>query len=198
MPHLDRLFLPEDLDNFLAAVFANADLVDDVPAGAFPLRTITQKASLPNAHLLRAVTDGRLENVRRLRGNSGLAALYLDLTDVLDAFEAPPLAGFSRTDLGKRLHVNCSTVSLLLGRGMIGSTEMRDPRTRQSLSLIAPAELERFLDRYLPLGLMAYELGTQARHVAARLDKAEVRPIHLPEHCSRIYLREEAAPIIAI
>lgn len=64
--------------------------------------------------------------------------------------------------------------------------------------MIAAEELDRFLDLHLPLGLMAYQLGTQAKHVAARLDRAEVWPILLPEHCSKIYLREEAAPIIAI
>ena len=82
--------------------------------------------------------------------------------------------------------------------GMIASKEVADPRTRQPLSLVAAEELDRFLDRHLPLGLMAHELGTQARHVAARLDRAEVWPIPLPERCSKIYLRHEATPIIAI
>ena len=36
------------------------------------------------------------------------------------------------------------------------------------------------------------------QHVSARLDKAEVRPIPLPDSCSLIYLRAEAAPVIAI
>ncbi|WP_148043686.1 hypothetical protein [Paracoccus methylarcula] len=94
--------------------------------------------------------------------------------------------------LRKRLHVNCSTVSLLLKNGIIASREVPDPRTRQPLSSIASEELDRFLDLHLPLGLMAYELGTQARHVAARLDKAEVWPIPLPDQCSKIYLRIEA------
>ena len=82
--------------------------------------------------------------------------------------------------------------------GMIASKEVPDPRSRQPLSLVAAEELDRFLDRHLPLGLMAHELGTQARHVAARLDRAEVWPIPLPERCSKIYLRHEATPIIAI
>ena len=81
---------------------------------------------------------------------------------------------------------------------MIASKEVPDPRSRQPLSLVAAEELDRFLDRHLPLGLMAHELGTQARHVAARLDRAEVWPIPLPERCSKIYLRHEATPIIAI
>lgn len=81
---------------------------------------------------------------------------------------------------------------------IIASKRVRGPRTRYPQSRVSPQELDRFLARYLPLGLMAHALGTQAKHVAARLDKAEVRPIHLPEHCSKIYLREEAAPIIAI
>lgn len=115
-------------------------------------------------------------------------------------FEAPPLTltGLSRTDLRKRLHVNCSIVSLLLGKGMIDSTRVRDPRTRQSVSLIAPEAVDHFLSIYLPLGLMAQVLGTQAKHVSTRLDRAEIRPIPMPDRCSLIYLRSEAAPVIAI
>ncbi|WP_220269855.1 hypothetical protein, partial [Paracoccus lutimaris] len=198
LPQMDKLFLPEDIDIFLTAAFANAEMVETAPAGAWPLCSIAQKATLPNADLLRAAISGRLKKVWGLRGISGLPALHLDLDEVLDAFESPPLIGLTRDDLRKQLHINCSTVSLLLKSGMIASQQFPDPRTRQSLSLIATEELGRFLDRHLPLGLMAWQLGTQAKHVAARLDRAEVWPILLPERCSKIYLREEAAPVIAI
>lgn len=198
LPQMDKLFLPEDIDSFLTAVFANAEMVETAPAGAWSLRSIAQKATLPNADLLPAVISGRLKKVWKLRDISGLPALHLNLDEVLDAFEVPPLIGLTRSDLRKKLHINCSTVSLLLQRGMIASRQFRDPRTRQRLSLVATEELDRFLDKHFPLGLMAWQLGTQAKHVAARLDRAEVWPILLPEHCSKIYLREEAAPVIAI
>lgn len=174
-----------------------------MPVRAFPLRTITQKAILPNANLLRALINGRLKKVWRLSSVAGLPALHLDSTEVLelevlDTFETAPLIGLRRDDLRKQLHINVSTVGLLLGKGAIASTEVRDPRTRQSLSLIAPEELERFLERDLPLGLMAYEMGTQAKHGAVRLNNADVWPIALPDRCSRICLRRAAAPIISI
>ena len=198
LPQMDKLFRPEDIDGFLRAIFINAASVDAVPAGTRPLRSIAQKATLLNVDLLRGVIEGRLKKIWRLSGADGLAALHLDLAEVLDAFEALPLIGLTRNDLRKQLHVNGSTVSLLLKSGMIASKEVPDPRSRQPLSLVAAEELDRFLDRHLPLGLMAHELGTQARHVAARLDRAEVWPIPLPERCSKIYLRHEATPIIAI
>ncbi|WP_146161921.1 hypothetical protein [Pseudogemmobacter blasticus] len=153
---------------------------------------------MQHADLLRAVQNGRLKAAWRLRHLDGLPALRLDLAEVKSAFEAPPLTGLTRTDLNKRLHINCSTVSLLLSRRMIDSTRATNPRTRQSLSLIAPEAVDRFIATYLPLGLMAHDLGTQAKHVSARLDKAEVRPIPLPDRCSMIYIRAEAAPVIAI
>ncbi len=45
--------------------------------------------------------------------------------------------------------------------GMIASKEVADPRTRQPLSLVAAEELDRFLDRHLPLGLTLRSLCTQ-------------------------------------
>lgn len=169
------------------------------------LQAPSRFAPSPESHpvecdLLRAVLDGRLKTLWRLRSLHGFPAPRLDLAEVMAVFEAPPLTltGLSRTDLRKRLHVNCSTVSLLLGKGMIDSTRVRDPRTRQSMSLIAPEAVDRFLSICLPLGLIAQVLGTQAKHVSARLDKAEVRPIPLPDRCSLICLHSEAAPVIAI
>lgn len=184
---MDKLFRPENIDGFLHAIFANATPVDAAPAGTWQLRSISQKATLQNVDLFRAVIECCLKEIWRLKGAGGLAALHLDLAEVLDVFEGPPLIGLTRSDLGRQLHVNSSTVSPLLRNGMIASKEVPDPRTRQPLSLVAVAELDQFLNRHLPLGFMAYQLGTQAKHVAARLDRAEVWPILLPEHCSKIY-----------
>ena len=136
--------------------------IDDEQDGACSLLGIAQKARLQHADLLRAVQNRRLKSVWRLRSIDGLPAVRLNLAEVMAAFEAPPLAGLTRTDLSKRLHVNGSTVSLLLSRRMIDSTQATNPRTRQSLSLIAPEAVDRFLDTYLPLGLMAHDLGAQA------------------------------------
>lgn len=81
---------------------------------------------------------------------------------------------------------------------MIESNQLRAPRLCRWMSRVAPEDLERFLSRYPPFGLMAYEFGTQASNVAARLDNVNVWSIPIQVHCSKIYLREEATPIIAI
>ena len=162
LPQMDRLLLRRDLDRFMASIFDRAMAVDVEPEGAFSLRSIANKAKLQHADLLRAVQNGRLKAVWLLASLDGLPALRLDLAEVKSAFEAPPLTGFTRTDLNKRLHVNCSTVSLLLSRRMIDSTRATNPRTRQRMSLIAPEAVDRFLATYLPLGLIAHDLGAQA------------------------------------
>lgn len=198
LPQMDRLFLQRDLDAFMASIFDKAVGVDDEQDGACSLLSIARKAKLQHVDVLRAVQNRRLKSIWRLRSIDGLPALRLDLAEVIAGFEGPPLTGLTRTDLTKRLHINCSTVSLLLSRRMIESTRAPNPRTRKRMSLIAPEAVDRFLDTYLPLGLMAHDLGTQAKHVSARLDKAGVWPIPLPDRCSVIYLRAEAAPIIAI
>ncbi len=198
LPNMDRLFHPADLDSFLEAIFANGTLVDAEPDGTWPLRTIALKATLQKADLLRALIAGRLKKVWQLRGVDGLPALRLDFSEVLDCFEAPPQTSLSRDDVRKKLHVNGTTICLLFGNGMIASTEGHHPRTRRQLSLVEPEELDRFLARYIPLGLIAFRLGVQARHVDAQLNKAGVRPIPLPSRCSKIYLREEVLSVIAI
>ena len=195
---LEKLFLPDDIDAFLADLISGAKVVDSVPEGSFPIRSVCNKAKLTSTDLLPAQIAGRFGKVSRLRGTDGLPGLLFDLAEVPDVFEAEGLSGLTRDDLRKQLHINSSTVSLLLKRGLIGSREVRDPSSRQSLSLVEPRELDRFLEKYTTLGLIAHQLGTQARHVAARLDKDTVRPLRLPVPCSKNYLRKEVALIIAI
>lgn len=198
LPGLDKLFLPADVDALLASVTVNAMEVARAPHGSFPIRTICHKAKVTSVDLLRAQIEVKFRRVSWLRSGNGLSGLHFDLVEVLDHFEGQALIGLTRADLRKRLHVNSSTVGALLRRGLITGKDVRDPRSRRPLSLIAPEELDRFLARYVPLGLIAHELGTQARHVAARLDKAEVWPIPLLEQCSKIYLRDEVTQVIAI
>ena len=198
LPGLDKLFLPDDVDAFLAAVTLHVQMVDTAPEGCFPIRLVCNKAKVTSGDLLRAQIAGRLRKTRRLRDPYGMPGLLFDLSEVLDLFEGKPLTGLTRADLKARLHVNSSTVSLLLKEEMIASREVRHPRSRQPLSLVEPADLARFLAKHLPLGLIAHQLGTQAKHVAARLDKAKVRPIPLPDHCSKIYLRDAVIPVISI
>ena len=63
----------------------------------------------------------------KLRGFGDLPVLHLDVTEALDAFEAPSLTALTRVDLRKQLQINSSTIS----------RQFPDPRTRQPLSLIA-------------------------------------------------------------
>ncbi|WP_136653285.1 TniQ family protein [Paracoccus aeridis] len=198
LPGLDKLFLPHDVDAFFSAVSVHAQVVDTAPKGSFPIRLVCNKAKVTSGDLLRAQIAGRLRKTCRLRDPDGMPGLLFDLSEVLDLFEGKPLTGLTRADLKARLHVNSSTVSLLLKEGMIMSREVRHPRSRQPLTLVEPADLSRFLSKHLPLGLIAHQLGTQAKHVAARLDKATVRPIPLPDHCSKIYLRDAVIPVISI
>lgn len=164
----------------------------------FPLGLIGGKAKLKAVDPLRARIAGQLKAGHRLGGVDAIPGLLLDLAEVLDCFAAEPHTGLTWQQLRVHLHVNGATIRLLLESRLIESTRMRAPRSRRWMSSVPPEELERCLSRYLPLGVMAYKLGTQARHVAARLDKANVRPVPMPAHCSKIYLREEARPIIAI
>lgn len=198
LPNMDRLFDLDGVERFLKNIFAHAALVDAVPDGAWPLRTIACKAKLKNADLFRALMDGRLKKAWRLQGVDGLPALHLDLAEVLDCFEAPPLTSLSRDDVRKRLHICASTVCLLLSNGMIASSKGHHPRSRRQLSLIEPKELDRFLAQYVPLGLMAFQLGVQSNNIVCLLSEAEVQPISLPKRYSRIYLRDEVTSVIAI
>ncbi|PTE14503.1 TniQ family protein [Pseudogemmobacter blasticus] len=197
LPGLGKLFRREDLDAFWNSVTFRAPLADNVPAGAFALQHIGRRAKVQSVELLHALAKGTFKKAFRLRGAKGFRAIHLDLNEVLDVFASRPVEGLSRKQVRKALHINCQTISVIFRKKMIESTRVRSPRSRKWMSIVAPEQLDWFLSRYLPLGLMAYDIGTQARHVSSRLERAGIQPIPLPPQCSKIYLREEVSPVIA-
>jgi len=65
------------------------------------------------------------------------------------------------------------------------------------MSIVLPQALDAFLERYVTLGILANQVGTQAKHVSSRLERLKIDPIQLAPRFSKIYLRENLLGVLS-
>ena len=160
------------------------------------MRFACNKAKLTMEEVLPRILDGGFTWLGLKEGVPGLGGLLVDLEEMLDLFEAEPLHGYTKQELKRLLRVNDPTVTYLVNRGFIQSEKTRHPRSRRPMSIVPEASYTAFLDRFVTFGILALQIGTQAKHVSSKLEKLKIDPIKLAPRFSKIYERRLLRSVI--
>ncbi|MEP0503618.1 MAG: hypothetical protein ABJD13_03925 [Paracoccaceae bacterium] len=131
-----------------------------------------------------------------MQETEGLASLAVDLEEILVLFEGPPLEGYTNLQLKQVLRVNDPTITYLVNERYIRACETRHPRSRRPMSIVPTEAHDAFLERYVTLGILASQVGTQAKHVSSRLERLKIDPIQLAPRFSKIYERKHLAGVV--
>jgi len=140
-------------------------------------------------HLARS---GSLHSFCRLPSSSRIHDCYADLEDLRDQLQGPEHQGYTKQEVKRLLRVNDPTVTLLVRKPMLRARIVRHHRSRRPMALIVSDAMSEFLGSHATLGMMAHAARTQAKHVAAKLDKAGLEPLPLGDRFSKIYERTPA------
>lgn len=193
---LKGLYQPDHLDEVIAKFLDRAEPVDDLVGTQMDIGVACNKAKVKIEHVVPLILDGRLKWLGRQKGVKGLAALTVDLEEILDLFEGPPLQGYTKQELKRLLRVNDPTITHLIQEKYIRAQKTRHPRSRRPLSIIPYEAYEAFLTRYVTLGILAHQIGTQAKHVSSRLEKLSIDPIQMAPRFSKIYERKKLVGLV--
>lgn len=186
---LKGLYQPDKLDDVLNRVLGHAEPVEKPVGSQMAFGLACNKAKLTMEEVLPRILDGGFTWLGRKEGVPGLGGLLVDLEEMLDLFEAEPLHGYTKQELKRLLRVNDPTVTYLVNRGFIEAEKTRHPRSRRPMSIVPEASYTAFLDRFVTLGILAHQIGTQAKHVSSKLEKLKIDPINLAPRFSKIYER---------
>ena len=188
--HVDR-YDPEELDPMLASFLDGRPEISARDQDMVELFAVQSRCRCSSMSVLELIRTNRLPFVGRQAGAHGLRSLLVRRDEVLDALETEPHEGLASDDARRFLGINTSTLSWLIQQKLLEVERVSHHRTRESMAIIRHDMLCAFLARYETLGRLARVEQTQAKHVAARLARFGVHPLPLPEHFSRIYLRED-------
>ena len=193
---LKGLYKPDHLDGVLALFLDRAEAVDELAGSRMELGVACNKAKVTVEQVVPLILDGTVKWLGKMQGTEGLASLAVDLEEILDLFEGPPLQGYTKQQLKRVLRVNDPTVTYLVNERYIRAYETRHPRSRRPMSIIPTEAHDAFLERYVTLGILANQVGTQAKHVSSRLERLKIDPIQLAPRFSKIYERKHLAGVL--
>lgn len=189
------LFSPTDLDVFLGNLLDESHLVAEPSSHQVRLTSACSKTKHQIQEFIPLILERKLNWIGKLCGEQGISAILVDINEVLDYFETPLPPGYTKRDLKKLLRVNDPTITYLVKRRFLQSKIVPHPRSKRPMALISEESYNGFLEQYVTLGILANQIGTQAKHIASRLDKLEVNPIKLPKRYSKIYDRSAVSPL---
>ncbi len=193
---LKGLYQPDHLDDILQQVLGQAETVEHPVGSQMEFNVACNKAKLTIEEVMPRILNDEFKWLGCLKGIRGLAGLVVDLEEMLDLFEAAPLPGYTKRELKRLLRVNDPTVTLLINRGLIRSEKTKHPRSRRPMTIVPKDAYCEFLDRFVTLGILAHQIGTQAKHVSSKLEKLKIDPIQLAPRFSKIYERRRLRGVI--
>ena len=180
----------------LERVLGRAQIVEELSGKQMDFGVACNKAKVTIEEVMPLILDGTVKWLGRRKGVSGMAALLVDLEELLDLFEGPPLTGYTQHDLKRMLRVNDPTISFLVKNGFIEAQDTRHPRSRRPMKVVTSETYEAFLERFVSLGILANQMGTQAKHVSSKLERLKIDPIQMASRFSKIYERQHLKGVI--
>src|SRR3546814_3955758 len=94
--------------------------------------------------------------------------------------------GLSLREVEQRMRCSTRVVKALVDHGHLPSRIAANPVNRGLQRIVLPADLEGFLERFIPLHSLAAERGIHFIILKDSLEKAAVRPARSEEHTSEL------------
>ena len=161
-----------------------------------PIRAAIRKTKLSFIDVIRLLSNGDVHYMPPETGPANLGSIRVNWRELRQQFGDEWPAGYTKQKLKRILRVNDSTVSHLTREKYIVGKMFVSPRTGLKRTIFSQSDVDRFLGEYVTLGILAHGIGTQAKHVSARLDKLGIHPLQFPQQYSKIYRRAEVDGVV--
>lgn len=169
----------QEIARFLAALHADARPVDIVPVGMVPISKAAEKAKCPSVAVVHFILCGFLENVARLSGVEGYAAILVDPEEVR-AQVSTVMTGLSASEAFVRLKIPKSTGwALVLGEEGHGLQPkvIEGKNGRHRIYRFAEEVVAEFMSEFITPAQLATDHDLHIGIVINRLKRSRIRPV---------------------
>ena len=158
------LFVPADLDRFMARLLAEATSVAKASEGMATIPTTAKRANCSAMEIVRLILDRKLKKIACRAGTRGYASLLVDVEEVRERVRKPRPPGMTAREVMTELGTFHAVVRALLDHGNLPSRRAIHPVTRRPVTLVARNDLDAFRRKYVSLAELAtIGGGTRAR-----------------------------------
>jgi hypothetical protein len=183
------LFAPEDLDDFLARLIADAPRVPTAMPNGVDIPTAAKKACCGSVEIVQAILHGRLAPKAYLATERGYMAVLVDVEEVRALVRGADLDGVTGQALADRLHVADKVAHNLIAGGHLPTVTEINPVNRCPSVIVPTAEIERFEREFTSLFALAEQKGRHFRGLKKELQAAGVKPAFDPEKIGATFYR---------
>lgn len=180
-----------ELQRLISNCMSSLQTGDYDPDDFISIRNATRKTKMSLFEVIDALSEGKVRYLPPLAGRANLGSILINWRELRLVSGNDWPDGYTKHELKRILRVNDSTVGHLTREKYIVGKTYLCARTGVKGEIISQCDLDRFLRKYVTLGILAHRIGTQAKHVSAKLDKLGVNPLQFPQRYSKIYLRAD-------
>lgn len=188
-----------DIDAFLAALKAGAELVDDVPTGMVKISKGAEKVKVRCVDIIHLILGGFLLNVAELKGVDGYAALYVDPVEVAQVIRVN-LPGVSPSQAAAKIGLPAQVVWVLIDEDegpIIPAMSIHGRTGHHVIRRVLFEDLRRFRDNYVKSGDIANQLKTDRKNVEQMLRRYRVQPAYSKSQIGvHLYRPADLPPIL--
>ena len=163
-------FAVADLDEFLRRLLADAQPVKTPKADQVDIPAAAKRACCSAAEIVRFILDKKLKWVGRLAGIEGYLSVLVNLDEIRSLVRGEDHGGLTPYKVACTLGVTDRVARELIRHGHLKTVSTINPINRCPQSVVMPAEVERFQQKYVSLFGLAKERGRHFRKLKQELD----------------------------
>ncbi len=180
-----------EISKFQAKMFAHSNPVDIQSEGFASLRELRTMYSIRLDTMCLWICSGSLTKVEHSKGATSFQDIALNIDEVRSRLTQSQRPDFSKTDLKSILRINDTTVAYLVREKLISGERLKNSFNNKVEHRFWPKDIDGFLQKYVPLGLLAKTLFMQPFAAQQRLATGGILPLDMPENCSHIFWRND-------
>lgn len=171
----------KDVHAFLNSISRNAEVVDVLPAGVWPINKATQEARVTTDKVIKLLQGGALRNVFRVDGQHGYLSIHVDPEEIKGHFVLDPeTTPLGSSAVGKSLVMTRQAVRKCALAGLIDTVAPAGTDKAPNQVRMMPEAVRRFQDTYVGLMQMGEETGVHHRTLNKALKRLGVKPVSDP------------------
>jgi hypothetical protein len=186
VPKYEKHVLEVLLTRLEAAVRVQTTQIDEMVS----IIEAARRLRCPAPEIVELILNGRVEWVSRDAAVHGLAGFRVGLSQVRAALPPLEMDGVIKGEAVSMLRVTYPTINHLIGKGLLRSRRVRNPKSRQFLDAVCTDSIAEFQRNYVTLGQLAYKYRRASGPLGCHLEAKGVCPFETPQGISWYYNRK--------
>lgn len=172
---MNEVFFRSELDQFLAELYRNAELVLEPSTKLYDLMSARRSTNASTSDMLRLILDKRLW-VGRKPDSRGVFGLLVKFDEVRALTARSEVAGILPSYVREELKIHSKALTKLVKLGVLKTVVQRHPVNGRPMTLISHEEIKRFNAEYVSLFVLARCQGRSMPDLLRRLKALGVKP----------------------